>query len=65
MNFRQVEKILQEDGWIIRNIEGSHYQYVHPIKKAKVTVPRHGSKDINIKTLKSIFKQAEINIKFK
>lgn len=65
MNFRQVEKILQEDGWTRKNIEGSHYQYVHPVKKAKVTVPRHGSKDIDIKTLKSIFKQAEIRIKLK
>lgn len=60
MNFRQVEKILKQDGWIKKSITGSHYQYEHPIKKTKVTVPIHGNKDIDIGTLKSIFKQAGI-----
>lgn len=60
MTFREVEKILKKDGWILDSVGSSHYQYEHPTKKGKVTIPRHGSKDIDIKTLKSIFKQAGI-----
>ncbi len=42
-------------------MEGSHYHYVHPIKKGKVTVPRHNG-DIDKLTLKSILKQAKLDL---
>ena len=34
-------KILKKDGWVLVNIAGSHYQFEHPVKKGKVTVPYH------------------------
>jgi predicted RNA binding protein YcfA (HicA-like mRNA interferase family) len=37
-----------------------HYQFKHPIKKGKVTVP-HPKKDLPIKTVTSIFKQADLH----
>ncbi|HFL3251971.1 TPA: type II toxin-antitoxin system HicA family toxin [Clostridioides difficile] len=43
------------------NCVGDHHQFKHPIKKGKVTVP-HPKKDLPIRTVKSIFKQAGINI---
>lgn len=60
MKFREVERILIEDGWYQVGQKGSHHQYKHPTKKGKVTVPEHTAKDINISVVKSIFKQAEI-----
>ncbi|WP_413926715.1 type II toxin-antitoxin system HicA family toxin [Clostridioides sp. ZZV14-5902] len=36
-------------------------QFKHPTKKGKVTVP-HPNKDLPLRTVKSIFKQAGINI---
>ncbi|MCY4142725.1 MAG: type II toxin-antitoxin system HicA family toxin [Gammaproteobacteria bacterium] len=51
-----VEK-LEEDGWTLRNIRGSHHQYVHPEKLGKVTV-KHPAKDIPIGTLRNIYRQA-------
>jgi predicted RNA binding protein YcfA (HicA-like mRNA interferase family) len=47
---REVIKILKEDGWILKGIEGSHHNFTHPTKNYK------------IKTLKSIFEQAGLAI---
>ena len=58
MNFKDLEKILTNDGWVLKGIKGSHYQYIHSWKKGKVTIPRHGKSDLNIKTVKTILKLA-------
>jgi predicted RNA binding protein YcfA (HicA-like mRNA interferase family) len=60
MRFREIEKIILADGWIFRSAKGSHYQYEHPVKPGKVTLPYHKG-DINIKTANAILKQAGIN----
>lgn len=59
MTFREVMRILHEDGWAEdpSRTRGSHYQLKHPVKKGVVTVPRHGG-DIAKGTLNSILKQA-------
>ena len=57
MKFREVEKLLLTDGWIFKNAKGSHYQYVHPTKPGKVTVPYHPG-DIAPVIVKAILKQA-------
>lgn len=59
MKFTEVERMLMEDGWLLKNIRGSHYHYIHPNKPGKVTIPRHGG-DIDSRTLKSIKRQAGI-----
>ena len=61
MKFREIEKILLEDGWYQVGQKGSHHQYKHPTKPGKVTVPEHGG-DLNIDTVKSIKRQAGIYI---
>ena len=57
MKFKELEKILLNDGWTFKGAKGSYYQYIHPDKKGKITIPRHGG-DLNIKTAKTILKQA-------
>jgi predicted RNA binding protein YcfA (HicA-like mRNA interferase family) len=57
MKFRELEKMLLADGWRFKSAKGSHYQYVHPTKPGKVTVPCH-SGDIVPIVVKSILKQA-------
>jgi len=59
MNSREVITKLERDGWLLIRIRGSHHQFKHPTKKGLVTV-KHPQKDIPIKTLKSIHKQAEL-----
>ncbi|MBP2638689.1 MAG: YcfA family protein [Firmicutes bacterium] len=58
---REILQILNADGWYIVNKEGSHWQLKHPTKKGRVTVI-HPAKDYDTKTLKSIFKQAGLEI---
>lgn len=50
-------RILHHDGWIIKSVEGSHINLIHPTKPGKVTVP-HPRKSLKVKTLRSILKQA-------
>ncbi len=57
MRFKEMEKILLNDGWKRKNVKGSHFQYIHPLKPGKVTIPNH-SGDLDPRTVKSILKQA-------
>lgn len=59
MRFREIEKILLNDGWYEVKQRGSHHQYKHPTKLGKVTVPEHGG-DLDMRTVKSILRQAGI-----
>lgn len=62
MRFEELEKIIISDGWFLKSQKGSHRQYVHHWKKGKVTIPFHRG-DLNIRTVKSILKQAGIERK--
>lgn len=35
MRFREIEKIVLDDGWILVDVRGSHYQYKHPTKTGR------------------------------
>lgn len=54
---QEVIKMLKQDGWKLKNVVGDHYQFVHPEKKGKVTIP-HKRKGLSIFELKSIEKQS-------
>lgn len=58
---RELIKILKADGWYEVACVGDHHQYKHSTKPGKVTIP-HPKKDMPIKTVKSILKQAGINL---
>lgn len=51
---REVIKIIKADGWYkVKSNGGSHWQFKHPTKKGRVTVP-HPKKDLPEPTIKSI-----------
>ena len=58
MKVRDLIKTLQKEGWILKNQEGSHRQYIHPTRSGKVTIAGHMSDELDPKTKKSILKQA-------
>ncbi len=60
MKVREVIDLLEEDGWYLVKTKGSHRQFKHPTKPGKVTVSGKPSVDIPIGTLKSIFRQAQL-----
>jgi predicted RNA binding protein YcfA (HicA-like mRNA interferase family) len=57
MKFQEIERIILKDGWTLKTVKGSHYQYVHSSKTGKVTIPYH-SGDLDRKTVRSILEQA-------
>ena len=60
MKARDVIKRLEADGWYSVPAKGGHRQFKHPSKKGRVTVAGKLGVDVPIKTLKSIWKQAQI-----
>jgi predicted RNA binding protein YcfA (HicA-like mRNA interferase family) len=62
MNSREVIKALEADGWREVAQKGSHKQFKHPTKPGRVTIP-HPNKDFPVGTLKSIERQAGIELR--
>lgn len=56
-NSRKLIKMLEADGWIRVAVKGDHWQFKHPEKPGRVTVP-HPNKDIKSGTVMSIYRQA-------
>lgn len=57
MSSKDLMKLLKKDGWYLDRVNGSHYHFKHPSKKGLVTLP-HPRKNLPVKTIESIFKQA-------
>lgn len=55
---KEILKMLIRDGWYLKNQEGSHRQFVHPVKKGKVTINGKPGDTIDENNIHSIFKQA-------
>ncbi|MGH9326428.1 MAG: type II toxin-antitoxin system HicA family toxin [Terriglobia bacterium] len=58
MKFRDVIRLLEEDGWKKVRTTGSHQQFKHPIKAGTGTAAGKPSLDVPPGTLNSILKQA-------
>ncbi|MDR3121206.1 MAG: type II toxin-antitoxin system HicA family toxin [Clostridiales bacterium] len=57
MTFREAEKMVRNDGWVLESIEGSHCHYKHSTKLGKVTIPYHTG-DLPKRVVSSIKRQA-------
>lgn len=57
----EIIKLLRADGWVLKSVSGDHYQFVHPIKFGKTTVP-HPKKDLIKRVIASIAKQSGLNL---
>ncbi len=62
MKVKEIIKIIEKDGWHLKETKGSHRQYKNFVKTGRVTIPGKLNDDIHPKTLKSIFKQAQVNL---
>jgi len=57
---QKIIKVLEEKGFVLDRIKGSHHIYYHPEMKRRVVVPLH-KRDLPKGTLLEILKQAGIN----
>jgi len=51
-------KLLEENGWVLSRVTGSHHVYVKSGEDAHIVVPVHGNKEIKTGLLKAILKTA-------
>ncbi|MDR1589284.1 MAG: type II toxin-antitoxin system HicA family toxin [Oscillospiraceae bacterium] len=58
MTFSQADKMIREDGWQLKTVNGSHHHYIHPVKPGKVTIPMHVGKELSAYVVASIKRQA-------
>ncbi len=54
---RELIKIIEADGWKLKESDGDHFHFVHESKKGKVTIT-HPVKNVPKGTVNSILKQA-------
>ena len=57
MNSRKLIKELQENGWTLERVRGSHHVFVHPVRIGLVVVP-HPKKELGVGLVHLIRKQA-------
>ena len=57
MNSKELIKLLEKDGWVLRGSKGSHHVFNHPHKAGHITVP-HPKKDLGIGLVQKLLKQA-------
>ena len=58
MKFREIVRLIEEDGWQLLAQRGSHRQYKHPTKPGKVTIAGHPNHDVPRGTAANILRQA-------
>ena len=62
MNSRQIIRALKAASWEHVQTRGDHWQFKHPTRSGRVTVP-HPKRDLPVGTLRSIEKQAGIKLR--
>lgn len=50
-------KKLENDGWTLRGVRGSHHIFVHPVKPGHISVP-HPKSDLGKGLVNKLLKQA-------
>jgi predicted RNA binding protein YcfA (HicA-like mRNA interferase family) len=58
MKVKELIKLIENDGWFLVRINGSHRQFHHSVKSGTVTIAGKESIEIPKGTLNSVLKQA-------
>ncbi len=61
MSGKQLAKLLEEKGWILLRIQGSHPIYGKPGIAVRISVPIHGNKSLKVGLLKNLLKMAGLS----
>jgi len=57
MKSKDLIRMIEEDGWELVRVKGSHHQFKHPSKSGLVTIP-HPKKDLPSGTVANVKRQA-------
>lgn len=59
--YKYLDDVLKILGFYVARQKGSHVQYVNDKSDLKITVPKHGSKEISIGVFKDILNKLKID----
>lgn len=59
---KEMCKLLERNGWILKHIKGSHHIYIKPGREETISVPVHSNKTLKIGLQKAVLKLAGIEI---
>jgi len=62
MSGKDMCRILEENGWRLRRVAGSHHIYTKPGVESTISVPVHAGKELKIGMQASILKTAGIRL---
>ena len=57
-NSREIKRRLEQDGWVLERVTGSHHVFKHPLSKETIVLP-HPKKDLGHGLVRAIYKQAK------
>ncbi len=57
-NSRDIKRRLEQEGWVLKRVAGSHHVFQHPATKRTVVLP-HPKKDLGIGLVRNIYRQAQ------
>lgn len=58
---RQFARLLEQRGWTLMRVQGSHYVYARPGRSERVSVPIHGNRPLKVGLLRHLMKLADID----
>jgi predicted RNA binding protein YcfA (HicA-like mRNA interferase family) len=58
---KQLCKIVEQKGWVLRRITGSHHIYENSEIDQILSIPVHRNQDLKIGTLKALMKIAQLS----
>jgi predicted RNA binding protein YcfA (HicA-like mRNA interferase family) len=56
-------KIVEQKGWVLRRITGSHHIYENPEVEKILSIPVHRNQELKVGTLKALMKIADLSEK--
>jgi predicted RNA binding protein YcfA (HicA-like mRNA interferase family) len=59
---RELVRLLEERGWRVERIEGSHHILARPDREEALSIPVHGSRSLKIDMIRAILRTARIRI---
>jgi predicted RNA binding protein YcfA (HicA-like mRNA interferase family) len=62
VNSREIIRRIEQAGWVQVGSQGSHWQFKHPTRPGRVTVP-YPARDLPIGTVRSIEKQSGVKLR--
>lgn len=58
---KELIRLLEEHGWRVERIEGSHHIMTRPGREETISVPVHGSQSLKIGMIRAILRVARVS----